>query len=754
MSRYAIKEGIVVAKAQDNLRLIFDETGRRRFDSPLVAALLDQIVGGNGDEDKLLEATSRNYSAAEIFYALLQLTKQRILVEADRQPEPPAILFDEKLAGRRSHQADLSAKWAVRVVAIGGMETAAAAIAMSLTRINRLQVSQLADWRQATLEKEAVFVVITADYLEPELSEFGRFAQTEGLRWMPAKPYGVIPWLGPLFLPEQTACLACLLDRVRGHRNEEVAEIDKAGGTASLRLSQGYTEHSMEVVSGFLAVELGKLAEGQPSELAGTLISLDFRTLKLERHRLTRRPQCPVCGQAVRERRTLQEMLSQPPLRLQSRRKADYRDGGERVCSAAETLEKYEHLVSPITGVVGKMAAREGSPAGFGPVMVSDWIVRTKLEWLERNNSRMSPIGISAGKGRTAMQARVSALGESIERYCSQHEGYEPCYRGSYEDLRDIAIHPNAIMGYSEVQYRDRAIWRDKCATSFVPDPFDPARPIDWTPAWSLSQERWRLVPSALAYYAYPTEGGGDVCFGCSNGVAAGNCLEEAILQGLCELVERDATAMWWYHKLRKPAVDWRSFDSSFAATVVHTVNELGFSLEILDLTHDLGIPVFSANLMDRENRFKSHGLGCHQDPRIALERAVSEVGQMWQGLHDIDALSCKIQQAPISQEKFLRADPAQTKRTYADFPVVRRADFAEDIQAIIRLLQGRGLELMVLDLTRPDVGLSVARVIVPGMVHFWPRFGCRRLYDVPKAAGWIAEDIGEESLNPVPIPW
>jgi hypothetical protein len=62
------------------------------------------------------------------------------------------------------------------------------------------------------------------------------------------------------------------------------------------------------------------------------------------------------------------------------------------------------------------------------------------------------------------------------------------------------------------------------------------------------------------------------------------------------------------------------------------------------------------------------------------------------------------------------------------------------------------GLETMVLDLTRPDVELSVVMVNVPGLRHFWPRLGPGRLYEVPVVMGWRSAPLGEGELNPVPL--
>jgi ribosomal protein S12 methylthiotransferase accessory factor len=64
--------------------------------------------------------------------------------------------------------------------------------------------------------------------------------------------------------------------------------------------------------------------------------------------------------------------------------------------------------------------------------------------------------------------------------------------------------------------------------------------------------------------------------------------------------------------------------------------------------------------------------------------------------------------------------------------------------------MEDKGLEVLVLDQTRPDIGLAVARVVVPGLRHFWARFAPGRLYDVPVELGWVARPLTEDELNPV----
>ena len=730
--------------------LVLGETGRRIVASPLGSELIRLVTSGEGDEDHLVEALSDRFSPEEVYYGLIQLEKIGVIT-AEEKGESPEELFREKVLGKEQFRQPLSGNQAmtVRILSVGGMDETADSLAASLSRSGLLRCIRVKSDQDEQPAHDGVYMVVTPDMLEPALEAFGRRVYERRLTWLVVKPHGVIPLMGPLFVPEETGCVECLLDRVRGHNRLEVREKERKGEGQSLRLSAGHTTHSLEVVAGLLATELEKLAAGGRSALVGAVLTLDFRTLELTRHPLVKRPQCPVCGTIHRT-----GVMSEGPVRLEPRPKGDHRDGGERVCSAMETLEKYAGLVSPVTGIVGRVATLSGIPSCFGPVVRTDWIIRRSgAEEEAGSNGRVWAVGTSTGKGRTLVQARASALGEAVERYCSQYEGYEYHVRAPFGELGDRAIHPYGLMGFSERQYTEREKWREKGETSQVPEPYDPTRPIDWTPAWSLTRRQWRLIPSAFVYYSYPRGGGGDICYGCSNGVAAGNCLEEAVMQGFYELVERDGAAMWWYHKLRKPALDVRAFGSSYADRVAAAMDGIGMVIDVLDLTHDLGIPVFAANLFDANegHRLKSIGLGCHRDPVIALERALAEMGQLW-GAADPDTVGYKFQETPLSREPFLRRDPCGITKGPSGFTAVKSDDFLQDIEASVELLRSNGLEMLMVDLTRPDIGFPVVRVIVPGLVHFWPRFGCRRLFEVPARAGWIARAAGEDSLNPVPF--
>jgi ribosomal protein S12 methylthiotransferase accessory factor len=100
----------------------------------------------------------------------------------------------------------------------------------------------------------------------------------------------------------------------------------------------------------------------------------------------------------------------------------------------------------------------------------------------------------------------------------------------------------------------------------------------------------------------------------------------------------------------------------------------------------------------------------------------------------------------------YLAPDPQPGCRRLNDFPNLASDDFREDILTCMRLARAQGVEILVLDQTRPDVGLPVVRVIAPGLRHFWARFGPGRLYDVPLRKGWHSRKLSESELNPFVI--
>src|SRR5262249_1715467 len=115
-----------------------------------------------------------------------------------------------------------------------------------------------------------------------------------------------------------------------------------------------------------------------------------------------------------------------------------------------------------------------------------------------------------------------------------------------------------------------------------------------------------------------------------SNGCAAGNTLEEAIVQGFLELVERDSYAIWWYNQIPRPEVDLGTFEDSYVRDLKTQLTQTGKRLWVLDITSDLGIPSYLAvsHWVEDGREYIEFGSGAHFDARIAMLRTLTELNQ------------------------------------------------------------------------------------------------------------------------------
>ena len=171
-------------------------------------------------------------------------------------------------------------------------------------------------------------------------------------------------------------------------------------------------------------------------------------------------------------------------------------------------------------------------------------------------------------------------------------------------------------------------------------------------------------------------------------------------------------------------------------------------TLDVLDITHDLGIPTFAASSVSRKGGATDLviGFGAHVDAHIAVARAVTEVDQ-WLSSLVAGTASARISADP-GCAAYLAPSGSEPHRT-ADHYRCDVDNVTGAIDLVVDRLRQVGVEALVLDQTRTDIGLPVVRVTAPGLRHFWPRFGSGRLYSVPLACGWQREPHAEDDLNP-----
>jgi bacteriocin biosynthesis cyclodehydratase domain-containing protein len=632
----------------------------------------------------------------------------------------------------------------VRLIALDGVDGDAAEGA--------LRAAGLVVHTEGGVADADLTVVLCADYLDPALAGIDAEQRAAGRPWLPAKVVGTRVWIGPVFEPSTPGCWHCLAARLWDNRPAEKHAVTALGRCGPAPSPVVAIPPSTGAAAQLVAMEATKYLAGHRHPNQRAIWVLDTLDLTGTHHPRPVLPQCASCGDpdVLRAR-------GHQPVELVSRPRVSH-GGGYRAMTAEQTMTAYRHLVSPVTGVVKEVVRDPRGPDFFnayrsGANAAAGSDLRTLRSTLRT---------CSGGKGMTAADAEVGALCEAVERYSATFRGDEALVRGSLLDLGEQAIHPNDVLLYDERQYRDRAQWNGAHSPfQWVCGSFSETAVGDWSPIWSLTEQRHRLLPTSLLYYGAP---GSDVAAADSNGNAAGSSLEDAVLQGMLELIERDAVAIWWYNRLRVPGVDLDAFGDPWIDRLREVYAGIGRQVWVLDITTDTGVPTMAAVSRSTAGGTEDivFGFGSHLDPGIALRRALTELNQMMpmlverraDGGYSIDDPDTVHwwQTATLANQPYLSPDLAQPQRTPRDYPRHRAADLLDDVTAVQRKLEALGLEVLVLDQTRPDIGLPVVKVVVPGLRHFWARLGPGRLFDVPVRMGLRDTPTDYAELNPMPV--
>jgi bacteriocin biosynthesis cyclodehydratase domain-containing protein len=592
-------------------------------------------------------------------------------------------------------------------------------------------------------------VTLVNDYFEGQLARLNRKHLSDRSAWLLVQPSGIFPLVGPVFRPGQSGCWTCLADRMQ--RNREVKAMLERKRARRLVVSPLAQDTLGQTGIEFGALEIAKaIATDFRTDLCNHILSLDLLGSAIAKHYVAARPQCPSCGQ-----KKLRDPRRAPvPIKLAAGANLIETSGGFRTVPSRATVARFRKHVSPLTGVVSRLEPINADlPLNTNYYAAHNF--SAPAETVDELREGLS--GGSFGKGSTAEQGEASALMEAIERYSGIFQGDEIRVTKRFTDFSPgSAIAPNEVLLFSDAQYRGglpSTMGHDVTPTA---PSFDPSAKIEWSPVWSLRDECFRYLPTSLLYFFYTGGSAASYIHADSNGCAAGNTIEEAIVQGFLELVERDSYAIWWYNRLPQSELDLSRFDDPYVRDLKAQLADTGRRLWVLDITSDLGIPSFVAlsHAVQNGHDFVEYGSGAHFEPRIALLRALTEVNQFLSiGL--MGARNAGPSRHDGAMPFFLRDHPYLMPNGHApdrsdynfDFG---RLDKREQVMTCVDLAKRHGLDFLVLDQTRPDIEVPVVRVIVPGLRHFYRRFAPGRLYDVPVKLGLRDRPLSENELNPL----
>jgi ribosomal protein S12 methylthiotransferase accessory factor len=291
---------------------------------------------------------------------------------------------------------------------------------------------------------------------------------------------------------------------------------------------------------------------------------------------------------------------------------------------------------------------------------------------------------------------------------------------------------PLRLATYEEIRYQYNVVDVDELPHD-SDSRFHPNLRLLWCEGRDLLNEENVFVPYEMVHTNYTTPlPDGHGCFtATSNGLASGNATIEAISHGICEVVERDATALWKccdQERLDKNRLELASVDDAMCQNVVRKLERAGLIVVAWDITSDIGIAAFACLIVPKEDKAMWHpavasGYGCHPAREVALLRALTEAAQvrltLISGLRDdfrIDEYE-QLLDPDVVGAILHRVSASRPTRRFRDIPTCAGETFEEDVDWELKCIRRAGIRrVVVVDLTKKIFGLPVVRVIVPGL--------------------------------------
>lgn len=376
-----------------------------------------------------------------------------------------------------------------------------------------------------------------------------------------------------------------------------------------------------------------------------------------------------------------------------------YFEDGQRTVDPATTLKRVEPLCK-VAGVT-RVADITGLDRLGIPVFSSI-----------RPSAESGAVSVYNGKGASSEQAKVSAIMEALERYSGEVRGDRVVRKG----LEDMLASENSI--------DPRSLILPQRTTMHIMH-----QPIAWVKGWDLIEKEEVYVPASAVFHPYSSKQDISLFRTNTSGLASGNAMEEAVLHGICEVVERDAWSLCEAKRKVRGEVIPPEKDG-LVSRLLDRFKEQGIEVHLKDLTSDVGLPTFAAAADDvrlQDPALLSLGMGTHLNPRITVIRALTEVAQsrltQIHGAREDTVHADQNRKLGYERMKNLNKMwffPSAEKRRLDDYEALDTPDLFDDLQIVLERLRKHGFKRVVaVDLTRKELDIPVVRAIVPGMEVF-----------------------------------
>lgn len=322
-------------------------------------------------------------------------------------------------------------------------------------------------------------------------------------------------------------------------------------------------------------------------------------------------------------------------------------------------------------------------------------------------------VSIYGGKGITKDHAKASAMMEGFERYSAERQDSDETIIASLSEIEKFGeyIDPKSLNLPKEFEKKDISDLN-----------------LEWSKSIDIISNKEYYIPTNAIYHPYTSKDNSQSLFKSNtNGLASGNILEEAILHGILEVIERDAWSIFELTHKNYAQIDISSIENEIIIDTIDKFESEGIKIKLMDFTADIKIPTIAASADDtitKDAGLLTLGMGTHLDPEVAILRALTEVAQsratQINGAREDTVRADFAREAGYERMKrinkyYFREEENQIK--LSDIENKSTSSITKDIEIVKNELISNDIQkILYANLTRPELDVSVVRVIIPEM--------------------------------------
>ena len=329
-----------------------------------------------------------------------------------------------------------------------------------------------------------------------------------------------------------------------------------------------------------------------------------------------------------------------------------------------------------------------------------------------RPTSQEGGVSVYGGKGITKEHAKASAMMEGFERYSAERQENDETVIASISEISEKGnyIEPKSLNLPKEFEKMDMADF-----------------PLEWSITHDLISDEDYYIPTNAIFHPYTHENAKSLFKSNTNGLASGNILEEAILHGIFEVIERDAWSIFELTHKNYSQIDLNSIENELICKTIEKFESEGIKIKLMDFTADINVPTIAASADDtvtKDAGLLTLGIGTHLDPEVAVFRALTEVAQsratQINGAREDTVRADFAREAGYERMKRINRYYFREEENKVDFKNIENkstTSISEDLKIVSKELADNEIKhILYSDLTRPELDVSVVRVIIPEM--------------------------------------